>query len=518
MVPEDLKSRMELKASRGIIPLFVYCFLSSFFVLLFCTKCSPIYPFQDGFDANCFFTVGKSILNGKVLYRDIYEHKGLYLYLLYALFGYTISHTSFAGIFVLEVICGSVFLFYVYRIILLYTEKPNYFLLPVFAALVYSSDAFSYGGQTEELALPFLAWGLYTFLAYRKGVYGKELPLRKVIAAGAFTAVLFWMKYTLTGLYLGLVLFMILQQLRRRNFVYLLRCAVSFLLGFVLLTLPVIIYFAVNGALGDLYEVYFYNLIFRYNERDIGMSRIEFSVRKFLLTMWRNKRFSLLAVFGGAAFLAQKKETESFWTKAGILFLGMCTVVPIYYSRQFNRYWGMALAVFAVFGLILCDRILLKVKKGLLKTAKEREEKRFFVVLTAIAALFISAVMGRFLSGNTYLLQYRKEEMPQFVFRDMIERESGTTAVRILNYGALDLGMYTALDVVPDCKYFCECNIDLPELYDTQDAYVAEGKGDYVICLSPIEDWADCYEEAACISFEMEWKGYMQYYYLYRHK
>lgn len=50
-----------------------------------CTKSSPIYPFNDWVDANCFLTVGKSMLHGKVPYQDLYEQKGPLLYILHAL-------------------------------------------------------------------------------------------------------------------------------------------------------------------------------------------------------------------------------------------------------------------------------------------------------------------------------------------------------------------------------------------------------------------------------------------------
>ena len=52
--------------------IFLYCLLAAFVVLTICTKSSFLYPFNDWVDANCFFTVGKSMAEGKVLYRDIY--------------------------------------------------------------------------------------------------------------------------------------------------------------------------------------------------------------------------------------------------------------------------------------------------------------------------------------------------------------------------------------------------------------------------------------------------------------
>ena len=44
-----------------------------------------------------FFTMGKSMLNGRVLYRDVFDHKGPVLYLLYGLAA-CVDNTGFGGV------------------------------------------------------------------------------------------------------------------------------------------------------------------------------------------------------------------------------------------------------------------------------------------------------------------------------------------------------------------------------------------------------------------------------------
>ena len=53
--------------------------------LLFCSKSSPLYPINDWSDANIYFSIGKGMLRGEVVYRDLYDHKGPLLYALHAL-------------------------------------------------------------------------------------------------------------------------------------------------------------------------------------------------------------------------------------------------------------------------------------------------------------------------------------------------------------------------------------------------------------------------------------------------
>ncbi len=492
--------------------LWLWCFLSAFFVLLFCSKCSFIYPFQDGFDANCFFTVGKSLVRGKVLYRDIYEHKGLYWYLLYSL-AYLISHVTFMGAFILEVMAGTLTMYLTVRIVRLFLPDSSFFYLPLVAAVLYSGDAFSYGGQVEEIVLPILLWALYTFLDFRLRQKNVQLALWKVFVCGILTAVLFWMKYTLTGMFLGLTIFMVVLCIREKEYAYLFRCAGAFLGGFFLGSLPAVIYFTVTDSWKDLWEVYFYNMIFRYNTKDIGMSRVEYSLRKVLLTFWRNKRFSLLIVLGVLSFLWQKKDKVDVVTKAGLVFLCLITTVCIFYSKQYNRYWGLALGAFAPLGIppvySLC--VWLWHRFG-------REKKLPRAFLPVAGGLSLAGAIGICLlfGTNTYLLKYKQEELPQYRFRDLIRSEMGEKEVKILNYGGLDLGLYTVLDVVPDCKYFTECNIDLPELFETQDRYVIEGRGDYIVTMDQLDIGLDRYEMALEAESELEYPNYVQSYFLYR--
>lgn len=62
----------------------VYLLLSAVLLITLCSKSSPLYPLNDWVDANCFFTVGKSMLHGLLPYRDLWEQKGPFLYMLHA--------------------------------------------------------------------------------------------------------------------------------------------------------------------------------------------------------------------------------------------------------------------------------------------------------------------------------------------------------------------------------------------------------------------------------------------------
>ncbi len=507
---------MEVSMTRKEkIELWMLCFVSAFSILMWATKSSFLYPFQDGMDVNCFFTTGKSMFRGLVLYRDIYEHKGIIVYLIYGLAS-LIDHTGFIAIFVLEVICQTFFLYYSYFTIRLFVPGKYYFVLPILSFVVCSGYGFSYGGQVEELALPILAWGFSLFMEYMQRDDGTELTMGKVFLCGFWSGILFWMKYTLTGLFLALVLIMFILKLKEKKYKLLGKYAMSFIFGFGLVTIFVLAYFIYHHALKDLWQVYFHNLLFNYNARDVGMSRLEYSIRKVLLTFWRNKRFSLLVVLG--VIWATCSSVVKRRTKISLWIVCLITTIAIFYSTQYNRYWGLVLAVFAPIGMAALIRYCCKLKDRK-KYGQQSKRKNLMLNSAYVISLIITTILIRFFGMNTYLLRYHKDDMPQYQFQRLIleDLEAGVVeSTEVFNYGCLDLGLYTVMDQVPGCKFFCDYNIYLEEIEQTQRNYILSGGPDYIITRSPLSIGEEQYELVSTCEFEMEFKNYYQTYYLYR--
>lgn len=88
-------------------------------ILLFAVQSSPLYPFNEWVDPNVFLTMGKAILSGKVIYRDIYDQKGPYIYFMHALCA-LIDGDGFFGVYIMEVIACSVFMYFNLKILKLY--------------------------------------------------------------------------------------------------------------------------------------------------------------------------------------------------------------------------------------------------------------------------------------------------------------------------------------------------------------------------------------------------------------
>lgn len=214
----------------------LWCALLAAAALFLCSKSSPLFVLNDWMDANIFFTMGKSMFEGKVLYRDVFDHKGPVLYLLYGL-GWLLDHTGFTGVWLLEVAAFACFLFFSLRTVSLFLPAP---LCPAWAAVpaavIAASRAFSHGGSAEEFLLPFLAAALYCLL--RALQTGRQVPLWAVCIQGALAGCALWLKYTVLGFYLAWVLVLTVWYVRHGWQRALAQSCGAYLGGVALATLP----------------------------------------------------------------------------------------------------------------------------------------------------------------------------------------------------------------------------------------------------------------------------------------
>ena len=169
---------------------YLYCLIISILFIFIASKCSILYQINDWVDANAFFTVGKSMMRGIVPYQSLFEQKGPILYFIYGI-GSLISYKSFFGVFLLEIISFSFFLYYAYKILILYTKKENaYFIIPILSLLVVSLKAFTHGGSAEEFSLPFLMYSFYKLILYLKEENSSNINIKDLLINGLIAGII----------------------------------------------------------------------------------------------------------------------------------------------------------------------------------------------------------------------------------------------------------------------------------------------------------------------------------------
>ena len=483
-----------------------YLFIFSLFVaavLLFVgTASSPLFPYNVWDDANCFFTVGKSIFSGKVLYRDIFEQKGLYLYVIYGLGG-MISKTSFLGPFLLEVTAIAVFLYYMGKIMRYYTGSGSVAVaLPLILTLLLTSACFEKGGSAEEFCLPFFM----IYICHAVEVFdnkGTGAKWYKYLIDGVVFSVVFWIKFNIALIFMGGYLIYFIYFISRREGKELVRWILLSIGGFVAGSLPCIIYFLIHGALGDLWFGYFYSNLFLYQGIEDWGGHFTYLLDWSIGYIKSNMLVLILTVLGIIGYARRHRTTMKagrfFLVSMVLLFLIVCVIKPSYV----HVYYTLPNILFTVFGCVelaevFHDRATIPMQH-----------------IGVVAVILPLCVLYTFYGSNAkFLLETPKEELAPYEFAQIIKQEDDAT---VLNYGCLDTGIYTLAEKEPTTKYFCRLNLNnFEEMDQEQRRMVDERKVDFIITLTGTPDEDTSLEGYKQVAYKNQYLTGGSHYHLYK--
>ncbi len=539
--PSADESATRLLSRRRILQL-VWCLVLSFFLMLLLTRSSFLYPYNNWDDSNSYFSMGKSMFRGTLIYRDLFDQKGPYLYFLYGLCS-LVSRTTFLGVFLMEVLWGGADLYLLQRIMELYCRRFTAKVLsPILFACMCASKSFYWGGCAEELCLPFLLATLYILLRrFRASSCPADAHFRsrEVFAAGLCCGYVFCVKFTLMGFFLAFALLVILTCRSGKEFF---RLAGAFLAGIVLPFLPWILYFAVRGGLADWYRVYIYTNVFLYsdfgaNSHGADLGQRIYDLAKILYWLVLDNFQYFLWIIAGILWTLLKKGSSLAERIAPALLFG-CTFLFIYIGGAHLPYYAFPLTALSVIGMsgfgVLLDRVCTVIASrkeisGSLqplssdRPAAGRSSRLPLLPAAAMtAALALSfLVILRFswnipylgTSGGDVFLTKFTEDINNDRAAGLVDPENTT----LLNIGCLDSGLYTTADIYPSCYWFQTQTLPGDEVTRQQLSYITEGRTDYIVARDSYpEEVLEQYE--LIDSFHQELQPQAFDYYLFRRK
>ncbi len=323
--------------SKTIITYIALFAVSALFMLAFSLWMSPLYRHWYGCDASFFTLVGRGITDGMVPYRDFYDLKGPYFFFIQAL-GQLICRGRF-GLFILEVIALFLSLVLIYRIGRLYISHCKTLAVIVFFLWPYISMLWG-GNCLEEFCLPLNLLVIYLalccFTEAGNNDTGALLPYRfthdpdiaAFITGLCFTLTAF-SKITagapITGLAIGIFILLVSRKKLKPVLFYI----IFFILGALVGTLPLLIYYGIHGCI---LKMLYCTFIF-------GLKRSSDLSNAFTLTSEAKLSgvifaalFTLTHLFGNPSITGDKaagKEQEAKSCDLGILLLPMCIITYI---------------------------------------------------------------------------------------------------------------------------------------------------------------------------------------------
>lgn len=449
-------------------------------VLLFKTESSPIWQTNTWVDTNAMLTVGRSVLSGELPFRDFFEQRGPVLYGIYAIAA-TISSKNFLGVFIIEVI-AMVATFYVFILLAKVFFRNN--LLVVESAfleecIVISSTSMQQGGSPEELVAPAIAYAGYVVIRY-----GLNINRYQLIILSALFSVVFWVKYSLIGIWVIYYLVYFAMKIFKRDRRGLCDFLIFSVLGFSLITLPIVLAYIHSGSLHYLISEYFVTNITGYASEDSGnmWKRILGTIipnvkRHFILGTVIICTLMYKILFHG--YTDDKRDR----LKYGLLFvmiLGQYFFMNIG-GRTYDYYF---------MPIIVIGGLLTIVATGLLRV---KNEKRLAgLMISGLGLLVIGSAVSAWRVGPYSTAEYIQTNIKAGQrFNKLINQlEKEKSSTNTLQFGGIDNGMYLATGKIIPQKYFNNPNFSYeqnPKILDSQFGYFKNKQVEFVIT-TPLND------------------------------
>ena len=449
--------------------------LFAFIYVFFNSECSPLYLYNEWSDPHIYFSMGKGAFNGKIIYKEIFDHKGPLIFFIYGI-GYLISNDTLLGIYIIESIFLSVNLYFAYKIASLYIPKK----LAIVCSLLFAVVLFlktAYGGSADEYLSVFIIISFYYFILFFKDdSISQRETYKHLFIHGCMFMLVFLTKFSACVFWLPLILVMCYKPILKRDFKQIIRYALVFLIGIIIVSIPFIIYFANNSAIYDFYWGYIeFNIL--YAGSDTGSGIIAFL--KIYLSricdqmIMKDPIFVILLSFGLYILVFTKKYISNIVYRIALLLsfiLCFFTVTATYFLMEYAQ---IILCIYAIFGIIA---FLDFIKKYINSNSK------WIVPVFLITALAIGVYNKKLFYQDIDCLLRKKECYSlQDEYAQIIRKEKDKS---LIYYLQLDGGVMTKANIIPSYKYFfCPC-IDIyafPEIKDYQRGLIMKKEPAFII-------------------------------------
>lgn len=248
---------MRLRPLFPYLLIFVACLA---FVSVFSWTTSPIYGGQfEGIDSAVYKLVGKFWAEGLFPYVDIWDQKGPLIHAINAL-GYK-CFGSDIGIFLIQIVSLYIAAIFIYKTLKLTFTLPPSLMLTCFIILSLSIN-YDGGDLVEEFLLPFISISYYYLLKYTISTNPKYSNLLFFCFwVGLSLAFSFFTRLTNALGVCASEFVICVALLYLKSYKMLIFGVLSTLLGFMVITIPVVCYFYCNSALNEMwYGTFGYNL------------------------------------------------------------------------------------------------------------------------------------------------------------------------------------------------------------------------------------------------------------------
>lgn len=416
-------------------------------------------------DSAVFQIMGRGMLEGQVMYKDLFDHKGPVMYVINAI-AYLINPQI--GLFIVETLfisIGAVFIFKTSK--MLVNKRVSVIMSLVYVMLMFIS--ISGGNFTEEYAMTFTSIALYCIM---KIIYKNEYE-NKILwgIIGATFALNFFIKPTYIAIWIAFGIIQFIYSIKEKKIKELIKYIFYMIIGIMIVTLPIIIYLVLNDDIHYFIDAFFI-LNMKYSEA--GLLK---KAKTFWILINRSKfvGYIIIGIICNILMLFNKKinlKNRLFVTSFFVISIILTAWAPNAYKHYLTQ-----LVTAIVLELI---ELCLYIKENLKLNEKEsgilKELPQNLILILAICCMIlvtgnkISKDVGIFsrIAQNGEVINHELDEVKKYLNKDD----------EIIVLGNQPY-YYIYLNKYPKCKYFFQLPIIL---YDNS---IKEEVQNYIIKNKP---------------------------------
>lgn len=445
----------------------IYIFLGIYSLLLmfFCAGTSPFIDNMST-DSSVFFTIGRSMVAGKVPYLDLFDHKGLYIYFINYL-GALVSENTSIGMFFVE------YLFLLADVIICFEiskkfireEIKSLFVSVAMLALFLNYFTYQGGNFVEVYALTFQLVSFWIIVLYMEKKEKEHPPIHMFIHGVCF-GIVFFLRANMIMMWGGIALPIIITLLLNHKIKNAILNILFGIAGVLVGVAPPLMYTVINGSFLEMInQSIVFNIKYSKNG-NIVLNMLNSFTNVVFLGIFLMTLISVLIIL----------FSKSIPRNIGIIF--MCSwifsmISVTYVEIKWGHYYENMIPFFIPLIIVIVDRInfnyLLRRKvliAGLLCVSMVFS---VFLNFRTISKLFLNT-NSKYIKQSVKVISEKYKELP--------EKEGSVLVTNNLSI------CYNEFDVIPEEKYFYIPFISYdiyPDAIDAQKESILEGRNKVLI-------------------------------------
>lgn len=423
---------------------------------------------SDGCDGPVWVTMGRAMASGKVVYKEIFDHKGWYLYFLYMIAA-LISDSSLLGLFVIEAVQFFIELWLLYKMMTLIslTEKQAFFVTIAMSILEMQFHVCASRGNVESFVLVFQYITLFVLTKYvvkKENNHNYYHPAIYMFIHGICAGVAFGIKANMMLMWCPIPFFVAYSLLRERKYRILFKNAVGGVLGVIAAWSPMAVYAIATDSMQDmLWGMIGFNLLYSGNNNGLMSTVMSILDSKTMLMIFAILVWSIIVVFYSKRFGIQEK----------VLYLLMTLFSVVNFMIG-----GRVYSHYLLYVVPMCIPAMISI-------GKFRHFSRLLERCPVYVLLGVGLAIYLFTNRSLiYSLSVNQAKIADYAIETVIkENIDGIDDASILATG-INAHYYVDLNVIPKEKYFFMPAISysvFPEPYIAQRDAIQDGQIDILI-------------------------------------